>query len=143
MTVGWLPGVYPVRETAEAALSRGDLFVYEEEDRVFAAAIINQTQVDAYADGKWAYPAKDDEVMVLHTLVVEPSAGGKGIGRAFVAFYEHYAREHGCTALRMDTNAKNAAARHLYQKLGYAEPDIVPCNGISGVQLVLLEKKLD
>ena len=132
-TIGWLPGVYPVRGTAEAALARGDLFVYEEEDRALAAAIINQTQVDAYADGKWAYPAKD-----------EPSAGGRGIGRAFVAFYERYAREHGCTVLRMDTNAKNAAARRLYQKLGYAEPDIVPCtfNGIPGVQLVLLEKKL-
>ena len=54
------------------------------------------------------------------------------------------ARENGCTVLRMDTNAKNAAARRLYQKLGYAEPDIVPCifNGIPNVQLVLLEKKL-
>ena len=73
-TIGWLPGIYPVRGTAEAAL----------------------------------------------------------------------ARENGCTVLRMDTNAKNAAARRLYQKLGYAEPDIVPCifNGIPNVQLVLLEKKL-
>ena len=54
------------------------------------------------------------------------------------------ARENGCTVLRMDTNAKNAAARRLYLKLGYAEPDIVPCifNGIPNVQLVLLEKKL-
>lgn len=144
VTIGWLPDIYPVRGTAEAALARGDLFVYEEEGRVFAAAVINQSQVDAYADGKWTYPARDDEVMVLHTLVVEPTAGGRGIGRAFVAFYERYAREHGCTVLRMDTNAKNAAARRLYQKLGYAEPDIVPCtfNGIPNVRLVLLEKKL-
>ena len=54
------------------------------------------------------------------------------------------ARENGYTVLRMDTNAKNAAARRLYQKLGYAESDIVPCifNGIPNVQLVLLEKKL-
>ena len=74
VTIGWLPGIYPVRGTAEAAL----------------------------------------------------------------------ARENGCTVLRMDTNAKNAAARRLYQKLGYAESDIVPCifNGIPNVQLVLLEKKL-
>lgn len=73
-TIGWLPGIYPVRGTAEAAL----------------------------------------------------------------------ARENGCTVLQMDTNAKNAAARRLYQKLGYAEPDIVPCtfNGIPNVRLVLLEKKL-
>ena len=44
----------------------------------------------------------------------------------------------------MDTNAKNTAARTLYQKLGYRESGIVPTvfNGIAGVDLVLLEKKL-
>ena len=56
-----------------------------------------------------------------------------------------YALENGSPYLRMDTNARNANARALYRKLGYREADIVPCvfNGIEGVQLVLLEKKLD
>ena len=54
-TIGWLPGIYPVRGTAEAVL----------------------------------------------------------------------ARENGCTVLRMDTNAKNAAARRLYQKL--AMPNRISC----------------
>ncbi len=73
-TIGWLPGIYPVRGTAEAAL----------------------------------------------------------------------ARENGCTVLRMDTNAKNAAARRLYARLGYKEIGIVDCefNGIAGVHLVCLEKSL-
>ena len=45
----------------------------------------------------------------------------------------------------MDTNARNRAARALYKKLGYEEVSIVPCtfNGIAGVQLVCLEKKLE
>ena len=82
--------------------------------------------------------------MVLHTLVVSPRAGGAGHGSAFVAFYEDYALQHGCRYLRMDTNEKNSAARRLYKKLGYTEPDIVPTvfNGIEGVHLVLLEKTL-
>ena len=42
--------------------------------------------------------------MVLHALAVDPLEKGKGCGRAFVAFYEDYAKQHGCTALRMDTN---------------------------------------
>lgn len=44
----------------------------------------------------------------------------------------------------MDTNAKNATARRMYQKLGYKETDIVPCvfNGIPDVMLVCLEKHL-
>lgn len=142
MQIGWLPGVYPVRGTAEAALERGDLFVYEEKGSILASAIINQTQVDVYAQGNWAYSAADDKVMVLHTLVVDPDANKRGIGKSFVEFYEQYARECGCTVLRMDTNEKNAVARAFYKKLGYREAGIVPCefNGIPNVMLVLLEK---
>ena len=59
-------------------------------------------------------------------------------------FYEDYARGHGCPELRMDTNARNLAARRLYAGLGYREIAIVPTvfNGIPGVDLVLLEKHL-
>ncbi len=82
--------------------------------------------------------------MVLHTLVVSPKENGHGYGTKFVAFYENYAREQGCRYLRMDTNEKNKATRMLYKKLGYEEIGIVPCkfNGIPGVQLVCLKKKL-
>ena len=49
------------------------------------------------------------------------------------------------TGLRIDTNAKNAAARRLYARLGFREAAIVPCtfNSIAGVELVCLEKRLD
>ena len=144
IATGWITGVYPVRATAEAGLKRGDLFVYDSDGEILAAAVINQTQVDVYADCEWGHKAPDSEVCVLHTLVVDPNAAGQGIGTAFVKFYEDYARETGCTALRMDTNARNTAARSLYKKLGYTEPGIVPCvfNGIPDVMLVLLEKKV-
>ena len=144
LTVGWQSGIYPVRATAESALKRGELFVFEEDSKVLASAIINQSQVDVYKDGKWLYNAPDSSVMVLHTLTVSPKAGKRGIGKAFVAFYEAYARENGCTVLRIDTNAKNTVARSFYQKLGFREAGIVPCvfNGIHGVNLVLLEKSV-
>lgn len=114
VTIGWETGVYPIQATAESALERGDLFVYEDEDgNIPASAIINQAQVDIYAEGKWKYPATDDEVMVLHTLVVDPSASGKGIGRAFVQFYEQYAKENNCHYLRIDTQDKNVNAGYV------------------------------
>ena len=145
LTTGWIADVYPVRETAQVALERGDLFVYEEEGSVLGAAIINHVQVDVYAEGNWRRKADDREVMVLHTLVVEPSAGHRGIGRKFVDFYESFARENGCPELRMDTNEINVVARSFYKKLGFAEVGTVPCvfNGIPNVNLVLLEKTLD
>lgn len=142
--IGWQRGVYPTRHTALMALERGDLFVYVDNDTVMATAIINQKQVDAYALGHWNIKASDDEVMVLHTLVVSPQFAGRGIGRKMVAYYEQYAREHGCKDLRIDTQAKNKAARKLYSHLGFEEIGIVPCdfNGIPGIDLVLLEKGL-
>ena len=108
------------------------------------AAIISQTQVDAYDGGQWTIEAEETEVMVLHTLVIDPEAAGRGYGKRFVAFYEDYARVKGCKVLRMDTNCRNLRARAMYGRLGYREAGIVPCvfNGIRGVELVLLEKTL-
>jgi len=143
-TIGWERGVYPTKATAEAALNRGDLFVGIADDEIMGAAIINQQQVDVYEGAAWIYPAKDEEVMVLHTLVVSPKAARRGYGEAFVRFYEDYAREAGCSVLRIDTNERNLRARAMYKKLGYRESDMVPCqfNGMDGVHLVLLEKRL-
>jgi len=144
VTIGWERGVYPVKATAEAALERGELFVALEDDQIVGAAIINQQQVDVYEGAAWIYPARDEEVMVLHTLVISPKNARRGYGEAFVRFYEDYARETGCSVLRIDTNERNLRARAMYKKLGYRESDMVPCqfNGMDGVHLILLERKL-
>ena len=141
ITTGWIRGVYPVRATAEAALQRGDLFVMEEKNRILGAALINQAEVDVYADAPWKY---DGEVCVLHTLVISPKKQGRGLGRAFVEFYEEYAFDHEWYELRLDTNARNTLARDMYARMGYKEIAIVPTvfNGIPDVELVLLEKNL-
>lgn len=141
---GWIRDIYPTRKTAENALIRKDLFVMEDGSKIVAAAIINQLQVDEYKYASWKYSAKDNEVLVLHCLAVAPYQGNKGCGKAFVAFYENYAKQHSCIALRMDTNERNTRARNLYRKLGYEEIGIVKCifNGIPNVQLVCLEKYL-
>ena len=135
---------YPTVKTAEAALSRDDLFVLKDNGKVTAAAIINQIQVEEYKNASWKNKTDDNKIMVLHALAVDPLEKGKGCGRAFVAFYEDYARQHGCTALRMDTNVLNTRARNLYQRLGYEGIGIVKSNfnGIPNVRLVCLEKKV-
>ena len=144
LTTGWLRGIYPVRATAEAALKRGDLFVMEENALLLGAGVINQLQVDVYTGAPWDHQVPDEQVCVLHTLVISPKASGRGLGKQFVTFYESYAKEHGCQELRIDTNAKNVRARQMYQELGYREIAIVPTvfNGIPDVQLVLIEKWL-
>lgn len=145
-TIGWARGVYPTESFANKALAAGDLFVLEDGGKICATARINQVQVPEYRNADWRYAdVPENEIMVLHTLVVDPQIAGHGYGRTFVSFYEQYAKEHGCPYLRMDTNIINTAARRFYAKLGFRESGIVGCtfNGIPGVQLVCLEKKLD
>ena len=143
-TIGWIRGIYPVRKTAEMALARDDLFVLEDDGKICGTGILNKIQVDSYAEGHWEHEVSDEQVCVLHTLVIDPDSAGKGYGRAFIEYYETYAQENGCTELRIDTNARNEVARAMYKKHGYTEIGIVPTvfNGIEDVQLVLLEKYL-
>ena len=144
-TIGWIRSIYPTRATAQSSIEIGDMYVEEVDGVVIAAAKINQEQVPEYANAQWQWEAPEEKILVLHTLVVDPEKGRGGYGKAFVAFYEDMARNMGCPYLRMDTNARNTIARQLYQSLGYAEVGIVDCqfNGIPGVQLVCLEKKVN
>ena len=142
----WRRGIYPSRETALEALERDDLFVLEKDGRIIGSAVINQIQDDVYAGAPWQYDVPDDQVCVLHTLMISPAEFGKGYARAFIDFYQSYAEEHGCTELRIDTNDRNSPAQAMYLRHGFQKIATVPAkvfNGIMDISLVLLEKHLD
>ena len=142
--IGWKREIYPVRSTAEGAIHKGTLYLLVEDGVICGSAIIDQVQLPTYAGGKWKVPADDEQVLVLHTLAISPKAGGRGLGKAFMAFYEEEAKRRGCIDLRIDTNAKNQRARCMYAHLGYEEVGIIHCNfqGLPDIDLVLLEKKV-
>lgn len=143
-TTGWIQDVYPIRKTAEDAVERDDLYVLEADGKILGTAILNQLQMDVYKNGDWKYPADESEVLVMHTLVISPSHWGEGYAKEFFAFYEELARKMGCRVVRIDTNSRNSKARSIYNKMGYREAGIFPCNlfGIDGVMLLLMEKPL-
>ncbi len=141
----WDRGGYPSRATALSALARDDLFVMETNGRIIGSAVINRTQDKVYAGAPWQYEVPDNQVCVLHTLMISPAEFGKGYAGQFLSFYERYALELGCPELRIDTNERNIPARTMYLRRGYRIIGTVPAdefNGISGVSLVLLEKNL-
>lgn len=145
VSIGWNRKIYPTAETAREAIAAGDMYIAKCGGEIVASARINKEQVHpTYDEVKWKYEAEPEEVMVIHTLVVDPERGREGIGRDFVKFYEDLAAAEGCKVLRLDTNERNLRARAMYSSLGYQETEIRPCtfNGIKGVDLVCLEKKI-
>ena len=80
-TIGWIRGIYPTEATAQAALAADELFCMEHEGVVVAAGRINHEQVSVYAQIPWEDAhAPEEQVMVLHTLVVDPAYEGRGFG---------------------------------------------------------------
>lgn len=143
---GWLPGVYPTADTALSALERGELFVYvgDMDSSVRGSCILNKRQNSAYASVEWRYQAEDDEVMVLHTITVDPEYAGKGVGDALMDFYEEYAKTSGCSVLRFNANINNTPAGKLYEKHGCLKAGTIrrDLNGLPEAVYVLYEKKL-
>lgn len=145
VTVGWRRGVYPTQATATDALACGELFVMHVDGRIVASAIINHEQPEAYLLVEWKYPAPAEKVGVLHTLVVDPSAGKQGLGRVFVSFFETYIKGCGCEVARLDTQVKNLRPFNLYPRLGYRLAAIAETpfqNLPERVDLAMFEKKL-
>lgn len=85
-SVGWARGVYPTRATAQAGLYAGELFVLADGGTVYAAGRINREQVPVYAEVPWAHDVPPEQVLVLHTLVVDPTIAGHGTERSSCAF---------------------------------------------------------
>lgn len=91
----WQRGKYPTRNTAEAALEAGTLWVGEEDGAVYGCVNLNGEQLPEYDAIPWSVPAQPSEVGVIHTLVIRPSWSGQGKAREFVAFCEEELRRQG------------------------------------------------
>ncbi len=140
----WVLGVYPTRQTAEAALADGALYILEEEGSLCASMILNRAQAADYARIPWQFDAPPQQVAVLHTLCVPPDRAKRGYGRRMVEFALAQARAQGCAVLRLDTFAGNAPAAALYEKLGFrlAGRAEVLHQGVIREELIFFEKRL-
>jgi len=140
----WQKGVYPARSTGEKALAEGTLYVLLEGETLIGTAIFNHEQLPEYQNVEWLYPGEGTQVMVIHTLCIDPAVSGRGYARAMVSYAEELAQQKGCTAMRLDTYEGNLPARALYTKLGYrlAGGTEFFFQGFIHEVLVLFEKEL-
>ncbi len=140
---GWKKGVYPTSHEPETTVPLGTMYVCEENGKVLASMIINSNQADAYREMPWKYKACDENVLVIHTLCVDPEEKGKGIGSAMVGFAKEYAVQNGFEVIRIDTGVTNLPAQKMYEKLGFEKVGTkhVMHHGVLPIELLYLEFK--
>lgn len=112
-------GIYPTGKDAEEAMNTGALYVYEESGNIAGSIIVDKVQPPEYAGITWGQTLLDDEVMVVHLLMVCPSMAGKGVASSLVKYAMELAKNNSCKALRLDTGSQNTPAVSLYRKLGF------------------------
>jgi GNAT superfamily N-acetyltransferase len=62
-----------------------------------------------------------DDTVELKRMRVHPDFQRQGYGQRILTALEKRAKELGYTTIQLDTLVKQTAARHLYEKNGYAE----------------------
>lgn len=116
---GWLKGIYPIRETAEKAISEGTLYILRKEGIIAGSIVLNHEPEEAYAQADWGIESEYQDILVIHTLVVHPKFLNQGIGRQLMMFAKEVAFSSGIKALRLDVSKDNIPAIRLYNALGY------------------------
>lgn len=58
----------------------GTMYVLEKNEEICAGMVLNHDRALEYADVEGKYPAKYDEVLVIHTLCIPPRKAGNGYG---------------------------------------------------------------
>jgi len=85
--------------------AHADLWVFEEAGAILGDAVV------LYRQGS---PAAR-----LYSLIVHPTARGRGVAAALLEHAEQAALDCGCLLMRLEVREDNLAALRLYQKHGY------------------------
>lgn len=115
----WPYHVYPSYQSAYEAISQKELYVYRIDHQIVGSVILNHKQNSGYEQAQWLVDANEDEVLVVHTLAVDPCQKGQGYAGHILKQIQLLALKLNCLAIRLDLTQNNIPARNLYQKHGF------------------------
>ena len=116
---GWIKGIYPVRETAVAGINAENLFVQRVDGVIAGSVILNHEPEKAYDEVVWGIKDDYKDIIVIHTLVVNPKFMQRQVACELMQFAHEYAVEQKIKSIRLDVSVHNIPAIALYEKLGY------------------------
>lgn len=122
---GWKKGVYPIRSDAVKGVSEGNLYIAKYKDKIVGSVILNHEPESAYDSVKWKTANNYSEILVVHTLVVNPNYFRVEIGKRLMNFTYEIAEKLNMKSIRLDVYENNKPAIKLYEKCGYVYVDTV------------------
>lgn len=110
---------YPLATDFLGDVENNTLYVAVDElcdDKVVGVAALTTDQYPEYAD---VGMDTSEKAIVPHRVAVSVEYRGQRIAEKFFVKAEELAKELGIDLVRVDTNVKNLAMRHIIEKMGY------------------------
>ena len=116
----WRYKEYPSENSVREMTNAGCQFMCLEDDRIVGAFVLNDDPQGKYENTAWSCELPRGEYMVCHTIAVDSTLQGHGVGRQIVQYCIDYAKKHGFKAIRLDVVPENIPAKRLYEKCGFS-----------------------
>ena len=108
---------YPTEEAFIQDISRGELFVLIDGNRIIGMITITTLVDEEYKSVKWL--TNNENNIYVHRLAVHPEYQGKGNARMLMDYAEKFAVANGFGSVRLDTFSKNFRNQRFYEQRGY------------------------
>lgn len=115
----WIYGKHPTDEMIKKYVDDGYMYYETDEGKITVAVAVTPFQGEDYHPIEWGIDAKDDEVMVIHLLCVNPDKQNCGLAKRAISNIIEAARHDGKKAVRLDALSCNIPAHKLYESLGF------------------------
>lgn len=121
--VTWRPDIYqPIKtvlsiEEYQEMIKDETIIIAEREGKVCA--------VSTFLERTYQNPTHvKRKVLFVDTMVVDQSHRGQGIGTRMFEYLKNAARVRNCDGIELQVNARNTAAKQMYEKCGFTEKSI-------------------
>lgn len=115
LNYAWIQQYFTIEEKDEALLHDPQTYIFDKGGNIIIA------EDSGRVVGCAALVPRDDGPVELAKMAVDPSAQGKGIGRAIVGRAIDEARQMGAKRLWLESNTVLETAIRLYRRCGFTE----------------------
>ena len=116
----WRRGGHPSEAFVQTIIADESYLVACEGSEIVGAVGIDHDLGHEYDDVAWLAGAAEEQVAVIHLLVVRLDYRGRGISRQLLRACLDESRARGMRSARLDATANNAPAIALYESEGFS-----------------------
>ena len=115
----WKKNIYPNDDDWNSYIVKGEMYLILKDMDVIGAVAVTNAQSKEYRKIHWEVKADDQDVAVVHLLMVLPEYQGDGAATAALDEIIKLAADKKKKAVRLDAIGTNVPAQKLYEKYGF------------------------